>query len=313
MTARRSAPSFSAYSAADEVPMDFAPIRAEGRGRVVESVVDGEAAAQKSGGKLRIWLLLLVLAGTGAIFVNQYRGILVDVIAEYAYLMPEIDLPVLTMPEFKRPVINREITTVRMESPLHNVTEAEVRTLLAHYTDSGFLGVDVQDLKAELEQNPWISHASVRRVWPDVLAIRIEEETAVAHWGQGALLSEKGHIFKAQLRTVNDDLPFISGPEGTHALVLAAYHNYQNLLSEAGLALAAVHLDTRGAWTLHTRDGMQIKLGRQQMESRLLRFSAMFARGLGDHLADATSIDLRYTNGFSVSNRTTATESVASR
>lgn len=313
MSDRRSTVTFSAYSASDEVPLDFAPIRAEARGRVIDPVEAATPAEQRSGLKLRFWFLLLALLGAAAIFVNQYRGVIVDLVAEYTHLLPRVDLPVLTLPELRRPVINRAINTVRMETALHNLTENEVRRVLARYTDSGFLGVDVQDLKAELEQNPWVAHASVRRVWPDILAVRIHEEIAVARWGDSALINDNGDVFVASLRESAYELPLVSGPDGTHRIVLEAFESFKSQLVHAELRLSAVHLDNRGSWTLETSSGLQIRLGRQLADQRLQRFVELYSRGLSQRLADAAIIDLRYTNGFSVSNRATATDAVASR
>src|SRR5690606_15214477 len=171
--------SFSAYSGARETPIDFAPIRAESRHAVRPEGKVRDDTEEPQRRRLRGWVVLTLTVGLVAIAVNQYRGIIADSLAVIAEQIPAVNLP-----EIKRPVINRPINTVRMETPLHRVTEEEVRLLLARYTESGFLGMDVQDLRDELEQNPWIAHATVRRVWPDVLAIAIREEQPIARWGR---------------------------------------------------------------------------------------------------------------------------------
>ena len=64
---------------------------------------------------------------------------------------------------------------------------------------------------------------------------------------------------------------------------------------------------------METANGVQIRLGRELVDARLTRFIDAYRRGLSKELADVASIDLRYSNGFSVSKRSAASDAVASR
>lgn len=303
MSESRSRSTFSAYAGATDVPMDFAPMRAEAR-----HAAPDEPATRQSGGGLRFVLLGLILVGAGGIAIHQYRGVAAD------YMVTLADsLPALNLPELSRPVINREINTVRLDSPLHRLTEQEVRALLARYTDSGFLGVDVQDLRDELELNPWVAHATVRRVWPDVLVINIREQQPVARWGDSALLNAAGEVFTPPLRGSETALPALSGPRGSEALVLSQYAVFAEALSALEMTPATVSLSQRGSWTIAVDSGLVLRLGRDDIMTRLERLVAVYRSGLQDHLADARTIDLRYDNGFSVSKNTVTTDAVARR
>ncbi|HLT63446.1 MAG TPA: cell division protein FtsQ/DivIB [Pseudohongiella sp.] len=300
--------SFSAYSGARETPIDFAPIRAESRHAVRPEGKVRDDTEEPQRRRLRGWVVLTLTVGLVAIAVNQYRGIIADSLAVIAEQIPAVNLP-----EFKRPVINRPINTVRMEAPLHRVTEEEVRLLLARYTESGFLGMDVQDLRDELEQNPWIAHATVRRVWPDVLAIAIREEQPIARWGEDALLNEHGEVFKPPMRGTEESLPYLAGPEDTEAMVLAKYEEYRALLATVGLTLGGLAVNARGSWDATIVDGPTLKIGREDVETRLQRFVRLYRGQLKEQLAQAETVDLRYSNGISVSNKPATTGSVASR
>lgn len=283
--------------------MDFAPVRAEAR-----HAASAVQEPKRSGGGLRLLLLGMILAGAGAIAIHQYRGVAADYLAVWADR-----LPVLNLPDINRPVINREINTVRLDSPLHRLTGQEVRTLLAKYTESGFLGVDVQDLRDELELNPWVAHATVRRVWPDVLVVSIREQQPVARWGDTSLLNDAGEVFSPPLRGSESALPALTGPDGAESLVLAQYEWFAETLAPLAMTLASVSLSQRGSWTIAVEDGPVLRLGRDDVEARLDRLVSVYRSGLQDHLADARTIDLRYGNGFSVSKNTIATDAVARR
>lgn len=305
---------FSAYSSNESVPVDFGPIRADGRvgGKKVEadSTVEHENGGR---GRGRVILVAVALMGCLAITANHYRGIIAD---RLAMLGGQLNLPAwrsLNLPEVPRPTINREISTVRFASPLHRVTESEVREMLAPYTESGFLGADVQELRDELESNPWIASASVRRVWPDVLELNLREEQPVALWGETALINTEGEVFEAPISAAEQALPRMFGPQGSEAMVQEQYRVFENMLEPVAKSIRELTLSNRGSWTLVTDDELIIRLGRTEIEPRLARFTRLYQQGLSESLAQAEAIDLRYANGFSVSNKDTGDTSVASR
>lgn len=306
---------FSAYSSSESVPMDFGPIRAEGRvggKKAVEAGVESAQVAERPK-RGRVVLFAFALIGCLAIVANHYRGIIADGVVLLGEKLNVADLNSWNLPALQRPTINREISTVRFASPLHRVTEREIREMLAPYTESGFLGADVQDLRDELESNPWIAHASVRRVWPDVLELNLQEEQPIAHWGEMALINVEGEVFEAPARDTEQTLPRMSGPRGSEGLVQERYADFEQLLLATGKSIQTLSLSDRGSWTLVTNDGLVIRLGRTEPLQRLTRFSQLYQHGLSESLAQAATIDLRYTNGFSVSNKETGDASVASR
>jgi cell division protein FtsQ len=307
MSERRTS-SFSAYNEAQETPIDFAPIRAESRHAVRPEGKTVDDAAVQGPRRLRGWLFLVLVLGLTGIVANQYRGEISDSFAVFAQQIPVLDLP-----DFDRPVINKPINTVRLESPLHRVTEQEVRMLLARYTESGFLGVDVQDLRDELELNPWVDRATVRRVWPDELVIMIDEHRPIARWGNQSLLNERGEVFSPPMRGSEIDLPALSGPDGSETLVLEMFEHFNAVMSAIEMELHTLSVDARGSWNAAVADGPVLRIGRENLDERVTRFVRLVNGGLAEQLANAERIDLRYSNGISVSNKTDATGSVASR
>jgi cell division protein FtsQ len=60
-------------------------------------------------------------------------------------------------------------------------------------------------------------------------------------------------------------------------------------------------VDARQAWLLHTQDGLEIQLGRQEILPRLARFVRLYPRLQESGQARLQRVDLRYTNGFAAS------------
>ena len=95
------------------------------------------------------------------------------------------------------------------------------------------------------------------------------------------------------------ELPLLEGPDGTEGLVAQLYMEAQGRLLEAGLRLNGVRLDERGSWELELTDGIEVRLGRQEVETRLERFLALASPMVAKRLAEIRYVDMRYTNGSS--------------
>jgi cell division protein FtsQ len=74
---------------------------------------------------------------------------------------------------------------------------------------------------------------------------------------------------------------------------------YPRLLA-VGLRLARVELDPRGAWSLALANGVEIRLGRQDVPARLERFLRVASPLVAARSGEVRYVDLRYSNGFSV-------------
>ena len=92
--------------------------------------------------------------------------------------------------------LSRPVFNVRVESAQRFVTEEELINLISRYLGSSFFAFDVSEAKQSLEQHPWIRRVSVKKVWPDMLVLDIQEEVAIARWGDGQLINQFGEIFE---------------------------------------------------------------------------------------------------------------------
>ena len=107
------------------------------------------------------------------------------------------------------------------------------------------------------------------------------------------------------------ELPLLEGPEGSETQVAQLYIDAQGRLLESGLRLTGVRLDDRGAWELELADGLQVRLGRQNVKDRLERFIRLASPMVAKRVAEIKYVDMRYTNGFSVGWNTRSALAVA--
>ncbi|MDW8469327.1 MAG: cell division protein FtsQ/DivIB [Burkholderiales bacterium] len=196
---------------------------------------------------------------------------------------------------------------LRVAAPLAHTTRAEIEQAVAGF-GGNFFAADLAGLRARLERLPWVRRVEVRRVWPDRIEARLEEHVAAARWGEAALVSVRGELFRGRLEAEQAArLPMLAGPPGSEAEVLRRALRFAEILAPLGEAPERVILNERRAWQLRTSGGLQLELGRDRgepVERRLERFVAAYPATLG-RLARAEArelriVDLRYPNGFAL-------------
>lgn len=192
------------------------------------------------------------------------------------------------------------INTVRIDSPLEQVSREALREIVLAHADAGFLQLNVAAVREDLEGLAWVRRAAVRRSWPDVLLVSIQEQQAAARWAGGGLLNEQGERFVPAQSSDWDHLPLLRGPNGTEAMVMAQFDEMRAMLAPLELAISHLSMDERRAWTAQLGDGLQLGLGRGDLERRVLRFVRVYPGVLEPRLAAIERVDMRYTNGFAV-------------
>ncbi|MBW2940206.1 cell division protein FtsQ/DivIB [Zhongshania aquimaris] len=166
----------------------------------------------------------------------------------------------------------------------------------------GYIGLDLEGIQSELEQEPWVYRAIVERVWPRELKITIVEETPIAAWGNGGLLNHRGKIFLPTKGMRSDvDLPLLSGPDGSAIEIMRQYRLMSQLLGDENLVLQRLQMNDRGAWTATLNGGAVLVLGRQGPLEKLRRFMWVYKQQLAADFERLKRVDTRYINGLAVS------------
>ncbi|MAK44286.1 MULTISPECIES: cell division protein FtsQ/DivIB [Spongiibacter] len=165
----------------------------------------------------------------------------------------------------------------------------------------GYIGLDLEAIQAELEQEPWVYRAVVERLWPRELKITIVEETPIAVWGRGGLLNHRGRIFVPQDGSdYGADLPRLDGPKGSAIEIMRQYRLMSQLLGDEQLTLQHLEMDARGSWTARIDENVELVLGRQEPLEKLRRFLWVYRKYLAADFATVARVDMRYINGLAV-------------
>lgn len=202
---------------------------------------------------------------------------------------------------------------------LNYVSAASVRATIAGRLVGNFFTVNLNDTRKLLETVPWVRHVQIRRVWPDALRVKIEEQQPLALWNENQLINTWGEAFSANQGELPDDarLPHFYGPDLSERLVVQRYAELARWFAPLNLRVTRITLSPRYAWDVDLSDGLRLNLGRDPAadvadphgRSGALPFAARIERFVNAWPAllrrldgrAVSSADLRYPNGFAIS------------
>ncbi|GAB3371910.1 cell division protein FtsQ/DivIB [Spongiibacter taiwanensis] len=165
----------------------------------------------------------------------------------------------------------------------------------------GYIGLDLEAIQQELEEEAWVYRAEVERLWPRELKITIVEETPIAIWGDGGLLNHRGKIFvPLKGQRVNAELPVLEGPEGSAIEIMRQYRLMSQLLGDERLQLVRLEMSARGSWRATLNGGAELVMGRQEPLEKLRRFLWVYRKELAKDFERVKRVDTRYVNGLAV-------------
>jgi cell division protein FtsQ len=197
------------------------------------------------------------------------------------------------------------LRSVHLGAAPQRVVAQEVLAVARNEVQGNFFTVDIERLKQSLEKLPWVRSVTIRREFPDRLAVQLEEHQALARWNGAArfdglgtgLVNTHGEVFSAQSEQV---LPGFIGQAGDSGEVAQRYVEFSRQLAALDLQVVQLALSPRHAWQLRLSNGMVLELGREEMQQRLARFVTVYPYSLAAQAGSVRYVDMRYRNGFAV-------------
>lgn len=183
---------------------------------------------------------------------------------------------------------------------LHEHTSKEqLLQMVSPYLKGGFFRIDVRGLRAHLLEWPWLSQVSVRRIWPATVRIELKEYEPVARWNDTAVTDASGHLIFAPLTEGERTLPLLEGPGAQWVPMWENYARIREIVQKMDRQIVRLSLTPWGSWRVVLDDGMEMIVGKTDIEARLLRFVNVFPYFKAQE-AKIAVVDLRYTGGFAV-------------
>ena len=241
-------------------------------------------------------------ARRGANF-NEQQPRLSDGIAEkfLRLLMVTVFVAAIFGADFIYKQIDTPLSKIMVGGNFNHLEEQELAELVNMEIDGGFLSMNLNQLRQELQSHPWIHQVSVRREWPSTLKVEVIEEVPIARWGKKGFLNRLGDQLSLPENSNLNSLPVLEADFGSSQDMIAQYLLLAELLAPTDLRLTELQRDAVGAWQIETAAGVRIVLGRDQIIEKIRRLIVVWDSGLDVQLNNIATIDLRYPNGLAVS------------
>ena len=196
--------------------------------------------------------------------------------------------------------LDRPIAVIAVEGEFQYIRQGELEKLVEPSIEGGIVSLDLGEIAARLEVNPWIKTATVSRQWPDGVLIRVEEEVPIARWGKQGFLNSRGQILNVDDNSGLQNLPLLEGAEGEAFMVMRRYRELAGLLSQQQLKIQRMTVDRLSFWTVRLVDGPELVMGSEQLIEKTQRFLQVRNAMLPEQIARMERVDLRYDNGLAV-------------
>jgi cell division protein FtsQ len=200
------------------------------------------------------------------------------------------------------------LRSIRIDGDMTRNSVATIRVNAVPKLRGNFFSTDLQADQRAFESVPWVRHAVVQRVWPDRLAVRLEEHRPAAAWigsdRNDRLVNTLGEVFEANVGDVEDDnLPELEGPEGSSLAMLDMLVRLQTLFVPREWHIDALRLSSRLSWRVELDNGAVIELGRgshDEVIARTQRFIATVSQVPQPYRRPIEYADLRHRDGYAL-------------
>lgn len=191
------------------------------------------------------------------------------------------------------------IRSIQLAGSFEYLDQGEVEQALRSYIGEGFFSLDIRALQQDLNARPWAESVSIRRIWPDKLRVTITEKKPVARWDERHLLSASARVYPADTAPFAH-LPLVHAEGHGPDWALRQFYALESRFDSVDEHLVAMHVDNRGAIDVELINGLQIKLGRSEIQRKIDRLAMIYDAQILPRREQIERLDLRYSNGFAV-------------
>jgi cell division protein FtsQ len=175
----------------------------------------------------------------------------------------------------------------------HHLTREEVLAIAGITGRTSMLFFDVEQARERLKENPWISDATLLKLYPRELQISIKERAAFALWqkhGAVSVIADDGTVVEPYVAPRLVALPLVvgAGAENRAKEHLALLDSHPALRE---LVRASILVGER-RWNLRLKNGLEVRLPETEVAAALDRLVALDRQ---KHLLtrDIVMLDLR--------------------
>ena len=197
-------------------------------------------------------------------------------------------------------LLAKPVTRVAVTGEFRYVDRQEIAQQVQPFLAKGFVQLNLEIIRNDLKANPWVYDVNIARVWPDEISINVVEQIPIARWDDVGYLNHRGELFRPKKMIQMNELPLLSGPQGSTEQVMMQFQQFNEGLQQQGLKLQSLSLDQSGNWIAILNNRVSIVLGSTQIMEKMRRFVKTYKAVLKEQFELIERIDMRYSNGLAV-------------
>lgn len=165
----------------------------------------------------------------------------------------------------------------------------------------GYFAQDIDDVKKQISQLPWIKRFVVHKKYPNQLTFWVVDYIPIAILNGTDFLSKEGVVFSLpKNRIMVKDLPDLYGSNEQVQILYNNWHTMNSILNKQNLRLKKLYLNPQGALELLLDNDILLKLGRKNWETRAKLFVRTYPAIRPPEDKRIIYVDLRYPAGMAV-------------
>lgn len=196
--------------------------------------------------------------------------------------------------------LHMPIEVVKVDGDLQHVSRTDLQKKVLDSVDGSFFSVNVSKVKKAARQVPWVNDVQVRKIWPNILSVTVDEHKAYAMLNKQHLVNARGELFSPAKSSFPKGLVNFVGRKADINRLWNGYLTMQKKLSALGKRMVRLELSDRGAWTFQLADKANVLLGSTDIAQRFDRFTRIYPELTRQVDKKPLRFDMRYSNGLAV-------------
>jgi cell division protein FtsQ len=192
------------------------------------------------------------------------------------------------------------ITNVRLFVSQPYINTARLKQLISRELKGNFFTVSLNSIVKTLLADDQIKSVNIERIWPNSLSIHVNGYKPIAFFNKDSVITAKGYIFKTPKGLTMPLNVYLKGPTNQAKEMIKRLQSFNQMLTPLKLTVRSIQLDNNMLTTMTLSNGLNLTLGKHQLDQRLSRFVSLYSKVIGHCQDNVSSIDLRYANGLAI-------------
>lgn len=201
------------------------------------------------------------------------------------------------------------IQEIKVSGEFEQLMSQDLEPIIENGLHGNFFTVDVSDIYQQLVALPWVEKVWIHRIWPNTIKVNFQEQKPVAILKDKGLLNQSGVVFTGEITPFSDKLPKFVVAKNYIAESIKQFEKNSKILRENDLEARVFYYDERKSQKIKLSNGIELILGRVDVEERLKKFVKAYRMQLQNETRKILRVDLRYTNGLAIAWRQAAAKS----